>query len=89
MPANATEGKSRFGNLCSSGNRESAFVEPADQLGAAIPSAQHKLAPRVTDENVGFAAQKNQFESEFADWITAENARVDSYGVPGADLRPW
>jgi hypothetical protein len=33
--------------------------------------------------------RKKEFESEFGDWIAAENARVESHGVPGADLRPW
>jgi post-segregation antitoxin (ccd killing protein) len=35
------------------------------------------------------ATRKQQFESEFAEWIASQNAWVDSHGVPGADLRPW
>jgi hypothetical protein len=28
-------------------------------------------------------------EAGFGDWITAQNARVETQGIPGADLRPW
>jgi len=26
---------------------------------------------------------------EMGDWIAAQNDRVESHGIPGADLRPW
>jgi hypothetical protein len=35
------------------------------------------------------AARKQQFESEYGDWIAAQNTWVESHGIPGADLRPW
>ena len=35
------------------------------------------------------AARKKTFESEFGDWIAAQNARIETHGIPGADLRPW
>lgn len=44
---------------------------------------KHKL-----DENER-AERKMRFESEFGQWIAAQNARVESQGIPGADLRPW
>jgi hypothetical protein len=35
------------------------------------------------------AARKKAFEAEFGDWLADQNARVDTLGIPGADLRPW
>ena len=33
--------------------------------------------------------QRSQFETEFSDWIAAQNSWVEKNGIPGADLRPW
>jgi hypothetical protein len=33
--------------------------------------------------------QRSQFETEFSDWIAAQNNWVEKNGIPGADLRPW
>ena len=35
------------------------------------------------------STRKQQFESEFTEWITAQNAWIEAHGIPGADLRPW
>ena len=35
------------------------------------------------------SARKQAFESEFSEWITAQNAWVETHVVPGEDLRPW
>ena len=32
---------------------------------------------------------KKAFEADYADWIAAQNARFETHGIPGADLRPW
>lgn len=32
---------------------------------------------------------KNRFETEFSDWIAAQNAQFEFSGIPGADIRPW
>lgn len=32
---------------------------------------------------------RKAFEAEFGDWIAAQNARFETHGIPGADLRPW
>ncbi len=47
------------------------------------------LALQANSDKVNRAARKRQFETEFVDWIAAQNARVDTSGIPGADLRPW
>jgi prophage antirepressor-like protein len=33
--------------------------------------------------------KRSQFETEFSDWIAAQNSWVEKNGIPGADLRPW
>jgi hypothetical protein len=50
--------------------------------GQARQGEPRRAAPRR-------AARKKVFESEFREWISAQNARVDSQGIPGAELRPW
>ena len=47
------------------------------------------LALQANSDKVSRAARRRQFETEFGDWIAAQNARVDTSGIPGADLRPW
>lgn len=45
------------------------------------------LIPAALDDGIP-DARKTAFDSEFADWIAAENLRVAD-GIPGSDLRPW
>jgi prevent-host-death family protein len=85
----ATEAKNRFGSLCAQAKREPVFVEKAGQLDTVILSAEHYQALKNNQERNGQAARKKRFESEFGEWIAAQNARVEADGVPGADLRPW
>jgi hypothetical protein len=33
--------------------------------------------------------KRSLFETEFSDWISAQNNWVEKNGIPGADLRPW
>jgi hypothetical protein len=65
------------------------FVEKAGQLDTAIISAEHYYDLQTNHANLNRAARKRRFEAEFGDWITAENARFEANGIPGADLRPW
>lgn len=65
------------------------FVEKAGQFDTVILSAEQYLALQASHDKVRHTARKKAFESQFGDWIAAENARVEKYGIPGADLRPW
>jgi PHD/YefM family antitoxin component YafN of YafNO toxin-antitoxin module len=85
----ATEAKNRFGSLCAQAKREPMFVEKAGQLDTVILSAEHYLALQARQDNASRAARKKAFEAEFGDWIAAQNAHVESRGIPGADPRPW
>lgn len=89
MRVTATEAKNRFGSLCAQAKREPVFVEKAGQIDTVILSAEHDQALQTSHDKAGRSAGRQAFEAEYADWIAAENARVDAHGVPGADLRPW
>lgn len=89
MRVSATEAKNRFGSLCAQAKRAPVFVEKAGRLDTVILSAEHYHALQANDDKASGAARKKWFETEFADWIAAENARLEAKGIPGADLRPW
>ena len=89
MRVTATEAKNRFGSLCAHAKREPVFVEKAGQLDTVILSAEQYQALKMRHDKTGRAARKRQFETEFADWIAAQNAYIAKHIVPGADLRPW
>jgi len=89
MRVSATEAKNRFGSLCAQAKRAPVFVEKAGRLDTVILSAEDYHALQADDDKVSGAARKKWFEAEFADWIAAENARLEAKGIPGADLRLW
>ena len=69
--------------------REPVFVEKAGQIDTVILSAEQYLALQTRHEKSTRAARKKAFDAEFGDWIAAQNARLETHGIPGADLRPW
>lgn len=89
MQITATEAKNRFGSICALAKREPVFVEKAGQIDTVILSADHFRALQANQHNTCLAARKKKFESEFGDWIAAQNTWVEKQGIPGSDLRPW
>lgn len=89
MRVTATEAKNRFGSLCAQAKRGPVFVEKAGQLDTVILSAEEYQALQGSHDKARRAARKKSFESEFGDWIAAQNTRIEIHGIPGADLRPW
>jgi len=89
MQITATEAKNRFGSICAHAKKEPVFVEKAGQIDTVILSVDQYRALQANQNAVSLATRKQQFESEFAEWIASQNAWVDSHGVPGANLRPW
>jgi hypothetical protein len=65
------------------------FVEKAGQLDSVILSAQMYLELQANHDKAHRIARKKAFESEFREWIDAQNERVENDGIPGAELRPW
>ena len=89
MHITATEAKNRFGSICALAKREPVFVEKSGQVDTVILSAEQYHALQANQNKANPAARKKAFESEFGDWIAAQNTWVENQGIPGADLRPW
>ncbi len=89
MRVTATEAKNRFGSLCAQAKHGPVFVEKAGQIDTVILSAQQYQALRSAHDKAGLAARRKAFEAEYGDWLAAQNARFETHGIPGADLRPW
>ena len=89
MHISATEAKNRFGSICALAKREPVFVEKAGQVDTVILSAEQYRVLQANQNKASPAERKQQFESEYGDWIAAQNTWVDKQGIPGADLRPW
>ena len=89
MQITATEAKNRFGCICALAKRAPVFVEKAGQIDTVILSADQYRALQANQNQASPAARKKEFESEFGDWIAAQNTWVENQGIPGADLRPW
>jgi PHD/YefM family antitoxin component YafN of YafNO toxin-antitoxin module len=89
MLVTATEAKNRFGNLCAQAKREPVFVEKAGQIDSVILSLEQYQTLQAVQSKTNLSVRKKAFESEFADWIMAQNAHVENHGIPGVELRPW
>lgn len=89
MRVSATEAKKCFGSLSAQAKREPMFVEKAGRIDTVILSAEQYAALQANHDKAMSAARKKVFEAEFGDWIAAQNARSETHGIPGADLRPW
>ncbi|NBS63947.1 MAG: prevent-host-death protein [Betaproteobacteria bacterium] len=89
MRVSATEAKNRFGSLSAHAKLEPIFVEKAGQLDTVILSAEHYYALKANHDKTNRTARRKKFEAEYREWIAAQNARFEAYGIPGADLRPW
>jgi PHD/YefM family antitoxin component YafN of YafNO toxin-antitoxin module len=89
MRVTATDAKNRFASLCAQAKRGPVFVEKAGQIDTVILSAQQYEALRSNHDKFSRAARKKAFEAEYGEWIAAQNARFETRGIPGADLRPW
>lgn len=89
MRVTATEAKNRFGSLCAQAKRGPVFVEKSGQIDTVILSAEQYQALQSSHDKAGRAARKKAFEAEYGDWIADQNARFETHGIPGEDLRPW
>lgn len=89
MRVTATEAKNRFGSLCARAKQGPVFVEKAGQVDTVLLSAELYESLRAQVARTGLAARKKAFQAAYGDWIAAQNARFESQGIPGADLRPW
>ena len=88
MHVTATEAKNRFGSVCANAKREPVFVEKAGQLDTVILSAEQYHALQARNGQASLAERKKVFDIEFGDWIAAQNAHVETHGIPSSDMRP-
>ncbi len=89
MRVSATEAKNRFGALCAQAKREPIFVEKAGQLDTVILSVEHYQALKSEQNQSTSVARRQAFENEYGAWLAAENARIETQGIPGSEWRPW
>ena len=89
MHITATDAKNRFGRICADAKREPVFVQKAGRIDTVILSAEHYQALQSGQNPAVRSARKQAFETEYTDWIAAQNVWVDAHGIPGEDLRPW
>ena len=50
------------------------------------------MQPQILEtrcETANRVEQKKLFETEFSEWIVAQNAYVEARGIPSSDMRPW
>ena len=89
MHISASDAKNRFGHVCAEAKREPGFVQKAGRIDTVFLSAEQYLALQSGQNLAVRSARKQAFETEYADWIAAQNAWVDAHGIPGEDFRPW
>ena len=89
MHVGTNEAKTRSGSLGAQAKREPVLVKEASRIDTVILSAEQYSATVAQHEDISRAARKKTFEAGFGDWIAAQNAYFETYGIPGADLRPW
>ena len=89
MPVTATEAKNRIGSLSAQAKREPVPVEKTGQPDTVILSVEHHQVRQARQAKTSQTARKKRFESEFGEWVAAQNAQVKALGIPGVDLRSW
>ena len=89
MRVTASQARQRFGSVCKQAKHGAVFVERAGQVDTVILSVEQYQALLADSASGTMLARKAAFEVEFSGWIAAQNALVESVGIPGADLRPW
>ena len=89
MHISATDAKNRFGRICAEAKREPVFVQKAGRIDTVILSAEQYQALQSGQNLAVLSARKQAFETEYTDWIAAQNTWVDAHGIPGEELRPW
>jgi hypothetical protein len=61
----------------------------ADTAHPKVQSPRHGVPDGDLNACASLSSKSCPFETEFGDWIAAQNSWVESKGIPGADLRPW
>ena len=92
LRSTATEAKNQFGRICAEAKRDPVGVEKAGRIDTVIMWIEQYQALQASHDpgaSAARAARMQAFETEFADWIAAQNAWLAGHGIPVEDLRLW
>jgi prevent-host-death family protein len=85
MEVTATEAKNRLGQMLEHCQREPVTIEKSGRRHSVlISAAQYDRLVAVLGEGVALA-----FYRENKDWVDAQNALIQQYGIPGEEHRAW
>lgn len=86
MRVTATEAKNRFGALCLQAKEAPVVVEKAGQPDTVLLSyADYQRLTAAQNSR----SRRKQFSEQYAEWIAAQNAAIDTHGVWSDELRAW
>lgn len=89
MIATATEAKNRFGYYLSQIEREPVQVFKNDRLAGVLISPAQFAQLQALNPTKTLAERQKEFNETYKEWIDAQNAMIEKFGIPGEDLRPW
>lgn len=93
MFVTATEAKNRLGQILDHCQREPVTIEKSGRRHSVLMSAaQYDALVAATVEPAaagGRADPGRAFYREHKDWVDAQNALIEQYGIPGEEHRVW
>lgn len=64
-------------------------LKSAMQTTDSNTQTDHSHDETANRNNTSEERRSLKFESEFSDWIAAQNNWVEKHDIPGVQLRPW
>jgi len=89
MQVKATEAKNRFGYFCSQAKTEPVVIEKDGRPDTVLVDYQEYQALKAAAEKKPPAQRRKEFNEKYKDWIAEQNALIETFGIPGEELRPW
>lgn len=92
MEVTATEAKNRLGQMLEHCQREPVVIEKSGRRHSVLLSAaqyDRLVAARARSAAVLGESAALAFYRENKDWVDAQNALIQEYGIPGEEHRAW
>jgi prevent-host-death family protein len=92
MEVTATEAKNRLGQMLEHCQREPVTIEKSGRRHSVLISAaqyDRLVAARARSAAVLGESAALAFYRENKDWVDAQNALIQQYGIPGEEHRTW
>jgi prevent-host-death family protein len=92
MEVTATEAKNRLGQMLEHCQREPVTIEKSGRRHSVLISAaqyDRLVAARARSAAVLGEGVALAFYRENKDWVDAQNALIQQYGIPGEEHRAW